>query len=228
MSLCQCMANINHLLIALLAASFSAFFFARFSASYLILNSTTSNSADCLIKFVIYVSRFFFSIAMSAILTISIVFRVCSDSKSSSLLFCISSAAICFSCCLMKFSRSSMPPPTYLSKLTKANRYWYMRLSMHTRSDSVRYSLSINCYLWNMKHEFILCAFIALSFASIATSSRIVSSSVSMGSKGCLFWLPDMPETPDMCDSRAEAAIWVIADFAFTNSSYVCILVASF
>lgn len=124
-------------LLLFLFASLAAFLSSLRFFSLPIYISVNSSSCACFPRLAIYVSRFFFSIAMSAILTISIVLRVCSDSRSSSLLFCISRAAICANYFLMKFSRISMPPPTYLSRFTRATRCWYIRLSIQTRSDSV-------------------------------------------------------------------------------------------
>ena len=43
-----------------------------------------SRSCECLMRVLIWVSKFFFSMAMSDSFTISIVFKVCSDSRSSS------------------------------------------------------------------------------------------------------------------------------------------------
>ena len=120
------------------------------------MRSSSKSSSYCyFVMLLIWVSKFFFSMAMSAIFTISIVFKVCSDSKSSSVLFYISSAAIYLSCYLMKFSLISIPPPTYLSKLTKATLFWCIRLSMHTKSDSVRCNLFINVCLVFRKHWLI-------------------------------------------------------------------------
>ncbi len=169
-----------------LAASLAAGLSSRFFFSRLMRSSSKSKSYCYFDILFICVSKFFFSIAMSAIFTISIVFKVCSDSKSSSVLFYISSAAIYLSCYLMKFSLISIPPPTYLSKLTKATLFWCIRLSIHTKSDSVRCNLFINVCFVLKKHWLIFFWQMASSLVVMAISSRLSSSSVNNGSKGCL------------------------------------------
>ena len=59
-----------------------------------------------------------------------------------------------------------------------------MCLSMHTRSDSVCWRRLISTYFYHKKHWFILCWQRASIFLFIATSSKIISSCISSGSKG--------------------------------------------